>query len=81
MENADAVGAAHNDPDEVRVEEQRAYAARVGRWSREALTAMRDSLLWTVLTIMRVCHMPLRHHQAWMEQKQNTDALSTHGDK
>ena len=55
-------------PDELRVEEQRAFAEQTSRWARESLVSLRDCLFWAVLKVMRACHGPYTHHLACLQK-------------
>ena len=68
-----------NGPDEIRVEEMQQYAERLGRWAQEALVAVSDKLLWSLIGIMRRCHEPLQHHQCALQEKLTDDELAEEG--
>eukprot|EP00969_Alexandrium_andersonii_P368038 15472003-Alexandrium_andersonii.AAC.1 len=46
-------GGGRGDPDDLRVEEQQAYAVRMGRWGRECLETLADPLFWMLAQMSR----------------------------
>lgn len=55
---------------EMAVEEQQAYAAKMGRWRRRTLECLRDHLWWRCIKVMHSCRQPLSHLSYFLHKVQ-----------
>lgn len=67
--------------DTLRIEEQAAHRARVGRWQREVLAAVQDPVFWGVVRIARESHDVLDHFLNWMQVPISDHDLAALGGK
>ena len=63
------------------MEEMQAHKAKYGRWSREALAASSDVLLWVLMMMSRLARAPLQHLLAFMQARVSSDTMSLCGNQ
>lgn len=64
-----------------RQESSREYSVRLGRWRRDARTAMDCAVFRTLTRIYLQAHSPMEHHQHFVEKKLSKDERHSAGCK
>jgi hypothetical protein len=75
----DNSAAATNDPDELRVEEQQAYSAKMGRWRRDVLQTIACRFFWAIVASVHFCREPYDHFLRWLQVPLDQEARLEHG--
>ncbi|CAE7765228.1 unnamed protein product [Symbiodinium sp. CCMP2592] len=64
--------------DELAIEQQQEYSAKMGRWRRQAKQCLEDPVWWRCVEAMHLCRQPLSHVSNFLHQLQDTDKDMSH---
>ena len=62
-----------NTIDEIPIEDLMQYRRKLGRWSREILQVLQDSLWWSIMPLVHESRAPLHHMLAWLQKRCDPD--------